>query len=154
MCAMKWRTINFLFPTALSEHQENILIVNCQAIVEETQKQLDAMAGKLDSGTLKAMGKFVPGIEMGRHLAFSRVSQVQLHAQNFFNLNKISASEYEFSYAIEGMNLINATVAKHKIVAGKMFRDILFIDAMRRFVFADMKVESGRVKVETKDVER
>lgn len=152
--AMKWRTITFVFPTDLSPHQENLLIVNCQAIVNQTQAELDKVSRKLDSGALKAMGKYIPGIELGRFLAYSAVSGVQFHAKNFFNLNKKSSNEYEFSYAVEGMNLINIAVAGHKIITGKLFRDEIFIDAMCRFVFKDMGMDSGCVKVQQADVER
>jgi len=154
---VKKRWITLVFPRDLTQHQEDTLIANLQAVRDSTRDELRKMSAKLQKQRFEHLLRLPI---MREAIQFMRARAAMLargSADEFFILGKENKHTYHFGYAHEELKAINAQVK----ILGKtlnvpepsLINENSIVDGLKRHVFPDMGIPADRVIVTVSDTE-
>lgn len=150
---LKW--VSMQFPRALTEHEENILIVNLQAVPNETKKALRAAFEKLQRKRFEHLA-VIPGVGAAVNFMKSRAAVLSGEVDNFFYMTKTDNRTYHFGYAYDDLKAINAKFSiinrQLKLPEPSLINERLLVEGIKRKVFADMGFKSSEVKIAVSEI--
>lgn len=147
---LKW--VNIVFPRDLTEHEENILIVNLKAIKTETAKALQAAYEKLKKQRFEYLAAMpVPGFRTAYEFMKARAAHLSHECDRFFILGKKDNHTYYFGYAWEDLKVINANFSilnrVFKLPEPSLINETLLIEGLKHIVFPTMGFKESEVTV-------
>ena len=126
---MKFKIITMIFPKALTEHQENILIANCKAIPEQVRAEVSRRRKRVEKAlAFKLMEKLDGGLTST--VLKAKLIQLEFGIGRYFFLDKVSPTNYIFGHAYEELSVLNAKLGKFKLVKGEVFQEWLFLKGL------------------------
>ena len=146
---MKYRYIRFKFKEPLTTEQEAILYVNLDEVTEGIARKFKAMQHELEQGwgfkLATASGRLLPGMDASaatKSILLAFISSVLIKLSLYAYKEKEDGRTYRFVWAHDELAL-----AKFKHMRVSPINETLLIDGMKRFVFSDMKINTGDVEI-------
>lgn len=153
---LKWVTL--VFPRDLTEHEENILIVNLKAVKTETAKALQAAYEKLKKQRFEYLAAMpVPGFRTAYEFMKARAAYLSKECDRFFILGKKDNRTYYFGYAWEDLKAINANFSllnrTFKLPEPSLVNETLLTEGLKRSVFPSMGFKADEVTITVSEKE-
>jgi hypothetical protein len=154
---VKKRWITLIFPRDLTQHQEDTLIANLQAVRDSTRDELRKTSAKLQKQRFEHLLR-VPILREAIQMIRGRTAMLARgSADEFFIFGKTNKHTYHFGYAHDELKAINAQVK----ILGKtlhlpepsLLNENSIVDGLKKYVFRDMGFMPEQVIVTVSDTE-
>jgi hypothetical protein len=153
---IKKRWITLVFPKDLTRKQEDILIINLQAVRAGTQDELRKISDKLQKQRFEHL-QHIPVLREAIQFMRARAAALARGSgDEFFSLGNSNKHTYHFGYAYNELKAINAKVnllgRTLNLPAPSLINENSVVDGLRKYVLPDMGFSKDEVTIKVSDI--